>query len=342
MHVLVTGHTGFKGAWLCLLLRQRGLDVSGIALDPDAGSLFERASVAGDLRADMRLDIRQANETIAAIQRISPDVVIHLAAQPLVRKSYADPRWTMETNVMGTLSILEGISETPSVGAALIVTTDKVYRNTGQSEGYVEEDSLGGHDPYSASKAMADILVSSWESSFPGASVAIARAGNVIGGGDVSKDRLVPDLINSFESGRPAAIRNPDAVRPWQHVLDCLHGYLLLLDALHRGEATGAWNFGPEPSSFRSVRELADQAAAAWGDGATWIADKGQHLPEEAVLTLDASRARDQLGWSDALDFPEAVGWTVDWAKRVYAGEPPREVTLSHIAAFETLVGERS
>lgn len=340
MHVLVTGHTGFKGAWLCLFLRQRGLDVSGIALDPERGSLFDRASVADVLQTDVRLDIRHANETSAAIQRISPDVVIHLAAQPLVRKSYADPRWTMETNVMGTLSILEGISRTTSVGAALMVTTDKVYRNTGQSKGYVEGDSLGGRDPYSASKAMADILVSSWDASFPGCPVAIARAGNVIGGGDVSEDRLLPDLIRGFESGHPAAIRNPDAVRPWQHVLDSLHGYLLLLDALHRGEATGAWNFGPEPASFKSVGELANQAAAAWGDGATWTVDEEQHPHEEAVLTLDASRARDELGWRDALDFPEAVGWTVDWAKRVASGESAREVTMAQIADFRKRVGE--
>jgi CDP-glucose 4,6-dehydratase len=212
-----------------------------------------------------------------------------------------------------------------------MVTTDKVYRNVGQSEGYVEGDPLGGHDPYSASKAMADILISSWVDSFGGCPTAIARAGNVIGGGDVSADRLLPDLIRGFASETPAAIRSPEAVRPWQHVLDCLDGYLLLVDALLAGGGTGAWNFGPEPSSFRTVRDAADAASADWGGDAGWVADAGEHPHEAALLTLDSSRARTELGWSDRLDFAAAVGWTVEWAKRVGAGEPPRAVTVDQI-----------
>jgi len=331
VHALVTGHTGFKGAWLAHLLVQRGHEVSGLALDPEPGSLFQLTGVGADLRHDVRCDIRDGEATVAAIVDVAPDVVIHMAAQPLVRASYLQPRWTMETNVMGTLSVLEGIASTDSVQAAVMVTTDKVYRNVGQAAGYVEGDALGGHDPYSASKAMADILVTSWVDSFGGCPVAIARAGNVIGGGDVSADRLLPDLLRGFESSTPAAIRNPGAVRPWQHVLDCLSGYLLLVDALQTGGGAGAWNFGPEPSSFRTVRDAADVASADWGDGAGWVADGGDHPHEAALLTLDSSRARAELGWSDRLDFDTSIGWTVEWAKRVASGEPARDVTVEQI-----------
>ena len=339
MHVLVTGHTGFKGAWATLLLRQRGYRVSGLALDPLVGSLFERAKLTDSLEHDLRVDIRDGGAVLEAVRDVEPDLVLHMAAQPLVRTSYEQPRWTMETNVLGTLSVLEAISATASVRAAVMVTTDKVYRNTGQSEGYEEHDALGGRDPYSASKAMADILISSWEASFPGSPVAIARAGNVIGGGDVSADRLLPDLLRAFGTRKPATIRNPDAVRPWQHVLDCLNGYLLLIDALVRDEGTGAWNFGPQSSSFRTVRDVADRAADRWGEEASWVAEGGDHPHEEAVLTLDASRARRELGWQDALDFQESIEWTVDWTKRVQSGESALQVTKDQIAAFDDRIG---
>jgi CDP-glucose 4,6-dehydratase len=257
-----------------------------------------------------------------------------MAAQPLVRASYVDPRWTMETNVMGTLSVMEAIAAAQSVRAAVIVTTDKVYRNVGQSAGYVESDALGGHDPYSASKAMADILVSSWVASFPGSSIAIARAGNVIGGGDVSMDRLMPDLLRAFALGEPALLRYPDAVRPWQHVLDCLNGYVLLVDALLEGSGDGAWNFGPDPDSFRTVRDTADLAASVWGDGARWVVDGHEHPHEAGLLTLDATRARRELGWHDVLSFDQAVKWTVDWSRRVQAGERALDVTLDQIEEY--------
>ena len=335
MRYLVTGHTGFKGSWLTLLLRQRGHEVSGLALDPEPGSIFELAGLAASLTVDARIDIRDGEATRAAVRDIAPDVVIHMAAQPLVRASYSDPRWTMETNVMGTLSVLEAIAATPSVRAAVMVTTDKVYRNVGQAEGYVESDALGGHDPYSASKAMADILVSSWVDSFGGCPTGIARAGNVIGGGDVSADRLFPDLIRGFAAGDSVPIRYPSAVRPWQHVLDCLSGYLLLADALIAGAGSGAWNFGPDPSSFRSVADAADLAARLWGAPATWDSAGGDHPHEAGLLTLDARRAREELAWHDHLDFGEAVAWTVEWAKRVEAGESARDVTVAQIEAFE-------
>lgn len=337
MHVLVTGHTGFKGAWLTLLLQRTGHEVSGLALDPDPGALFESAGVGERLKQDLRCDVRDGEAVISLVQGVSPDVVIHMAAQPLVRASYANPRWTMETNVMGTLSVLEAVAATESVRAAVMVMTDKVYRNVGQAAGYVEADALGGHDPYSASKAMADILISSWVDSFGGCPTAIARAGNVIGGGDASADRLLPDLLRAFSVGEPARLRFPEAVRPWQHVLDCLHGYTLLVDALLDGRGAGAWNFGPEPDAFRTVRQTADLAATVWGDGAAWVADGDDHPHEAALLTLDATRARRELGWKDVLDFEQAVTWTVDWHRRVRAGESALEVTLDQIEEYSSL-----
>lgn len=337
MRVLVTGHTGFKGAWLSMWLVQQGHSVLGLALDPEPSCLFERADVGALLQADDRGDVRDGSRVLQVVRDAQPDVVIHMAAQSLVRRSYADPRWTVETNLLGTLSVLEAVSVVESVQAALIVTTDKVYRNVGRLDGYGENDALGGHDPYSASKAMADILTSSWAASFPGKNFAIARAGNVIGGGDVSTDRLMPDVVKALRSNSPVHLRYPAAVRPWQHVLDCLAGYLVLTEALLSGEGQGAWNFGPAPSAFRSVQETAEVAAQAWGSGQAWVADAGEHPHEADVLTLDASRARSELGWRDRLDYQAAIEWTVEWEKRVHEGESAREVSLEQIAQFEAL-----
>src|SRR6056297_3180923 len=268
----------------------QGHSVFGLALAPASGSLFEHADVGSMLQVDERGDVRDASRVLQAVRDAQPDVVIHLAAQSLVRPSYDDPRWTVETNVLGTLSVLEAVSAVDSVQAALIVTTDKVYRNVGRLGGYAENDALGGHDPYSASKAMADILTSSWAASFPGKNLAIARAGHVIGGGDVSVDRLMPDVLRALRSDSSVHLRYPSAVRPWQHVLDCLAGYLVLTEGLLAGEGHGAWNFGPEPAAFRTVQETAELAAQAWGSGQTWVADEGEHPHEAELLTLDASR----------------------------------------------------
>jgi CDP-glucose 4,6-dehydratase len=338
VHFLVTGHTGFKGSWLTLMLSRRGHQVSGLALDPEPGALFTVAGIGALMANDVRCDIRGGAATVEAITSIAPDVIIHMAAQPLVRASYVDPRWTMETNVMGTLSVLEAVSAAPSLRAAVMVTTDKVYRNVGQLAGYVESDPLGGHDPYSASKAMADLLVSSWVDSFSPCPTATARAGNVIGGGDVSADRLFPDLLRGFAAGVPVQIRNPHAVRPWQHVLDCLNGYLLLADALLAGRGEGAWNFGPDPRSFRTVAAAADRAVAAWGPGAAWTPDTDEHPHEAQLLTLDSSKSRERLGWMDRLGFDEAVDWTVDWDRRVSEGQSPMDVAVAQIDAFDALV----
>ena len=337
MHWLLTGHTGFKGSWLALQLIEAGHEVSGLALDPEPGALFEAAELAPRMRTDLRGDIRDPQTVRSALDRTRPDVVVHLAAQPLVRESYRDPRTTMETNVMGTFNVLEAVGASDSVQAHLLVTTDKVYRNVNQVAGYVESDALGGHDPYSASKAMSDLLAQSWLASFGGPPTAIVRAGNVIGGGDVSTDRLLPDLLRSFAAGTPAVIRYPDAVRPWQHVLDCLAGYRLIVDALLAGEGAGEWNIGPGPDSFVTVGALADLAARLWGDGATWTTDGAENPHEAALLALDATKARSVLGWADRLPFDRAVGWTVDWQRRVHTGEHPRDVTVDQLTAFEAL-----
>lgn len=334
MHVFVTGHTGFKGAWLTLMLTESGHTVSGLSLDPEPGCLFERAMLQERVAHDFRSDIRNPAATARALAMAAPDVVVHMAAQPLVRESYSDPRRTFETNVNGTLNVLEAVSHTESVKAHLVVTTDKVYRNTGRIDGYAEHDALGGDDPYSASKAMADLLVHSWTRSFPGPTTAVARAGNVIGGGDVSKDRLMPDLLQAFRQGRPAIVRNPFAVRPWQHVLDCLAGYLLLVDQMIVGNASGPWNFGPPPGSVTTVDDVCQRVARIWGDGALVAIDDSPQPHEAEILTLDSARSRQELGWTERLSLDEGLRWTVEWDKAVMAGRPAADECIEQIRAY--------
>lgn len=336
MHYLVTGHTGFKGAWLVQMLAAAGHEVSGLALPPVEGALFTRARVSELLTHDMRIDIRDAAATAAAVTKAAPDVVIHLAAQPLVRESYRDPRTTWETNVNGTFNVLDAVAATESVKAQLIITTDKVYRNVNRVAGYREDEPLGGHDPYSASKAAADLLTQSWIAS-SGCSVptAIARAGNVVGGGDVCAERLMVDLVAAFDAGKDVHLRYPHAVRPWQHVLDCLAGYLALTDALLRGEQAGeSFNFGPGPDSFVEVGAVAELVARLWGTSAGVVIDPAPELHEAGLLALDATKASDILGWRDRLSFAEAMGWTVEWAKAVSSGADPRTVCVAQIEAF--------
>ncbi|OBJ55180.1 CDP-glucose 4,6-dehydratase [Mycobacterium asiaticum] len=337
MHYLITGHTGFKGPWLTLLLLSRGHQVSGLALGPDAGSLYERAGLASLLVHDFRVDVRDAVATAAAVSEAAPDVVIHMAAQSLVRESYRNPRYTYETNALGTLNVLEAAAATSSVRAHVVITTDKVYRNVDQEAGYVETDPLGGDDPYSASKAMADLLTQSWVRSFPGLPTAIARGGNVIGGGDISRERLFPDLVAAYATGEAPRLRYPRAVRPWQHVLDCLNGYLTITKALLAGSGLGAWNIGPGRDSFVEVGRVATLAAELWGGGAHWDLQEGDHPHEANLLALDATKAQRELGWSNRLGFRDAVKWTIDWARHVHEGADPLSVTQKQIAAFENL-----
>ena len=343
MHFLITGHTGFKGAWLTLLLKEREHLVSGFALDPLPGSLFDEAQISDYIEFDIRSDVRDAESVRAAMDAVKPDVVIHMAAQPLVRASYENPRETINTNVLGTLNVVEAIASSTSVQSAVIVTTDKVYQNVNRKDGYVESDALGFADPYSTSKAMADLLTQSWIASFGDTRMAVARAGNVIGGGDVSPDRLLPDIIRAFSEALPVALRYPNAVRPWQHVLDCVNGYLMLTDALLNGEGQGAWNFGPDQDGFRTVLELTETVAGLWGDEASWKINEELNPHEAGLLALDATRAREELGWSEKLDFNSSLRLVVDWHRRSQAGESAREITIAQIRAFEemTPLGDR-
>lgn len=339
MKYLITGHTGFKGAWLSLMLHHLGHQISGLALDPEPGSLFERAGVADLLAADLRVDVRDAAGVHAAITGERPDVLVHLAAQSLVRESYRDPRRTYETNVMGTYNVLEAAQGLPSLAASLIITTDKVYRNVNEASGYRETDALGGVDPYSASKAAADLVTQSWIAGHPDAApAAIARAGNVVGGGDVCAERLMVDLIAAFSAGSPVRLRYPDAVRPWQHVLDCLNGYLAIVDALLAGRGAGeAFNIGPDPESVVTVGQVADRVAALWGEGATWEHDGGTHPHEAGLLTLDPAKAQQTLGWRNRLDLDDTLRWTVEWAKSVRSAADPRTVALAQVDGFLAL-----
>jgi len=337
MHYLITGHTGFKGSWLALWLNSLGHEVSGISLDPIPNSLFDRANVSESLQNDFRIDIRKSDEVKTAVSQINPDVVFHLAAQPLVRESYADPRYTFETNVMGTLSLLEAVSSAKSVKAHVVVTTDKVYRNINQVAGYVESDPLGGYDPYSSSKAMADLLTQSWISSFPGAPTTIVRAGNVIGGGDVSKDRLMPDLISAYLNKRVPTLRYPNSVRPWQHVLDCLNGYLMVSESLLSGKEHPMMNIGPNKESFVTVAKVAELVATQLSVEPTWNLSETNEPHEAGLLSLDASLAKAKLGWHDKLKFTDAVTWTTDWYQKVEGKESAREVTNQQIENFINL-----
>jgi CDP-glucose 4,6-dehydratase len=335
MHFLITGHTGFKGAWLSLLLRERGHTVSGISLDPEPASLFIKSRISDIFESDIRSNICDLNELAGHFEVVNPDFVIHLAAQALVGISYENPIATFNTNVMGTINVLKASEAIKDLQGQLIVTTDKVYKNINKSVGYHESDPLGGKDPYSASKAMADIGTQSWLASFSNAPTAIARAGNVIGGGDVCKHRLIPDLVESFTKGQTAVLRAPNSVRPWQHVLDCLNGYLILVDAIIDGKGVGAWNFGPLDTQIRTVADVCVLACNAWGIKENWKIDATEFPQEASLLLLNSTRARTELGWKDKLNFEESVNWTMNWYKNVHNGKDPLEETLRNIREFE-------
>jgi CDP-glucose 4,6-dehydratase len=298
--VFVTGHTGFKGTWLTEWLTMLGAQVTGYALPAN--------------------DIRDLASLRAVMSAAEPEVVIHLAAQALVRASYEDPITTFTTNVIGTVNVLEAIRAVPSIRVAVLITSDKCYANDGNAVPFAEDDRLGGRDPYSGSKACAELAIAAYRDSFfsgPGSPrVLSVRAGNVIGGGDWSSDRLVPDLMRAYREGKPARIRYPEATRPWQFVLDALHGYLVTAEHAFRGdELPDAFNFGPDASDARTVRWLADAVAARWGEGASWDDPDEVHPHEETMLVLDSARARKFLGWRPMLDSETAVAWTTDWYK---------------------------
>ena len=314
MHYLITGHTGFKGSWLSLMLEMQGHTVSGISLDPPDKSLFNQAELKKIFKHDLRIDIRDGAAIKTALEKINPDVMIHLAAQPLVRESYRIPVETFEINVLGTLNVLEATKELKNLKAALIITTDKVYKNHNHLRGYVELDELGGDDPYSASKAAADLATQSWIKSFATVPIAIARAGNVIGGGDWAQDRIIPDLVNAYSSGKLPTLRYPKAIRPWQHVLDCLNGYLFLIDYMLQSKFGGEWNFGPDLEDKHTVGDLTSMVAKLYGvTGSYWEIEKDLQPHEAGYLLLDSDKSRSQLNWSDHLNFDKAVSWSVNW-----------------------------
>lgn len=337
MHFLLTGHTGFKGTWLALLLNARGHQVSGISLEPINDALFTKINYLRLFENDVRADIRDDKVITRHFKEIRPDVVIHLAAQPLVRESYRDPVTTYDTNITGTLNVLKAAAMTSTIKAQLIVTTDKVYKNKNRIAGYIESETLGGHDPYSTSKAVADLLTQTWVKNFISCPTAIARAGNVIGGGDVSPDRLIPDLVNSYMQDKVPLLRYPNSVRPWQHVLDCINGYLKLVDALLLGKGSGAWNFGPNHTEIKTVAEVSELVGKIWGVRKAWEQDEQNQPVEAELLLLNSEKARKKLSWTDKLDFLESVKWTTGWYKDVDAGISPAEATMNNILEFELL-----
>lgn len=333
-HYLITGHTGFKGAWLTLLLKARGHEVSGLALDPPDESLFAKAGLADELTYDFRVDIRHRDATREAVQTISPDFVIHMAAQALVREGYRRPVETYDTNVLGTMNILLAIDATDSVQAQLIVTTDKVYEDRGYGRPYVETDPLGGKDPYSVSKAMADLLAQEWlarPGSKPGA---IARAGNVIGAGDYSVNRLIPDFLRAAASGAELEIRYPDAIRPWQHVLDCVDGYLALLDDVAAHGTGGVWNFGPPAGDVRSVLEVIEFARSVLGPSAPSVLTRESELPEDSYLSLDSTAILRQCKWRNRLDFETSLSWSLALP---HTGQSLTQMVVEQVQAFNKL-----
>ncbi|MEZ5618812.1 MAG: CDP-glucose 4,6-dehydratase [Rhodocyclaceae bacterium] len=331
--VLITGHTGFKGAWLCIWLKQLGAEVFGYSLPPPTTpSLFEAASVTTIIADSVFADVADLKRLEDMISRASPEIVFHMAAQSLVRTSYRAPVETYATNVMGTVHLLEAIRRKGNtVLASIVVTSDKCYENREWLWGYREDEPLGGGDPYSSSKACAEIVTAAYRKSFPEhcATVATVRAGNVIGGGDWATDRLIADAALAFSANKPVHLRFPDATRPWQHVLDALHGYLLLAMCLvDKGrEYSGGWNFGPADTDTRSVGWVVSKMAELWGEGARWETDAGSFLPEARTLRLDSSKARSNLGWHPSLGLEEALRWVVDWYKGFYSF-PSEALTL--------------
>ena len=335
--VLVTGHTGFKGSWLCLWLRQMGSRTTGLALPPVGDpNLFERASLTEGLEShfcDIRNDIATADYPAA-----EPQIVFHLAAQPLVRASYRAPVETMATNVMGTAHVLNALRALSTVKVAVIATTDKVYRNQEWVYPYREDDPLGGHDPYSASKAAAEIIATCYRSAFlaaQGTAIATARAGNVIGGGDWSEDRLVPDLARAHASGAPLTVRNPESVRPWQHVLHVLSGYLVLAERLwSNGTLAGAYNFGPDTNEIATVRKVVELASGHVGGGSISWGRQSDDPHEAELLTLETAKARASLGLARGWDLNETIRRTMHWYKSFDAGHSARSLCLDDIDAY--------
>ena len=338
--VLVTGHTGFKGAWLSLWLQDMGAEIYGLSdAVPTEPALYELARVREGMRDERSADVRDVAAVADAMRAWDPEVVIHMAAQPLVRHSFSHPRETFEVNVMGTVNVLDAAREVPGVRAVVVVTSDKCYENRGWEWGYREDEAMGGHDPYSSSKGAAELVVSAYRRSFfsdpAGPRVASARAGNVIGGGDWAPERLMSDLVYAALHEETLLIRNPAAVRPWQHVLSPLSGYLVLAQALWDSETfAGGWNFGPEDGDAQPVSWIVERMRDRWSGRPAWEADPGPHPHEAAYLKLDSSRARLRLGWRPLVPLETALHSVVDWYEAFSAGADMRQTSLAQLRAL--------
>ena len=342
--VLVTGHTGFKGSWLCLMLHKLGAEVYGYALQPPTNpSLFVEANI-GEIMTSYIGDIRNYELLLKTLLEVRPEIVIHMAAQPLVRESYRNPRETFEINVMGTVNLFDAIRQVNSVKAILNVTTDKCYENREWHWGYRENEPMGGYDPYSNSKGCSELVTASFRNSFfnpskygdHGVALATARAGNVIGGGDWANDRLIPDFIRSISIGEKVKIRSPYAIRPWQHVLEPLTGYLTLCEKLFaEGPAFAeAWNFGPEDKDAKNVEWITQTICELWGNNAEFEIDKNPQPHEANYLKLDCSKAKAELGWIPKWDIENTLKSIVDWNKSLIAGDNIRVVTQNQIDQY--------
>jgi len=338
--VFLTGHTGFKGSWLSLWLHHLGAIVIGYALPPiTRPAMFDVAGLRGVVQHHEG-DIADLDALRGCMAAARPDIVMHLAAQALVRESYRSPVDTVRTNVMGTMNVLEAARGVDSVRVALVVTSDKCYENREWIWPYREHEALGGHDPYSASKACAEIITACWRASFlasAGVHVVSARAGNVIGGGDWSADRIVPDALKAWQSGDRLQVRYPGAIRPWQHVLEPLSGYMRLVEHAYQGEAvTEGWNFGPNDEDVLTVGNLLERMAALWGPGAEWRSQDGQHPHEAGLLRLDSTKARTRLGWRPRFGIDEALAKTVAWHQAWLGGHDMQAFSLAQIHDYET------
>jgi CDP-glucose 4,6-dehydratase len=341
--VLVTGHTGFKGSWLCEWLLGLGAEVSGLALEPPTQpSLFDELDLARRIARHRIGDVRDLAQLRSATAEAAPEIVFHLAAQPLVRLSYDEPVQTYATNVMGTVNQLESVRSCGSVRAVVNVTSDKCYENRETGQAYRETDAMGGWDPYSSSKGCSELVTAAYRHSFFGQGsdvrVASVRAGNVIGGGDWAADRIIPDCVRALTAGQPVIVRNPEAVRPWQHVLEPLSGYLMLGGRLLAGDAAfdGPWNFGPRPGGAVRVREVVDAMTSAWGSGSWTTPDDAGPQPHEAhLLALDITKAQGELGWRPLYDVPQAVGVTARWYAARQGGADVGQLTRADIEGYE-------
>jgi CDP-glucose 4,6-dehydratase len=345
--VLITGHTGFKGSWLSLWLQSMGAKVTGYALEaPTCPSLFEVANVAQGMNSIVG-DVRDLTHFQTVFAEHQPEIVIHMAAQALVRHSYIEPVETYSTNVMGTVHLLEAVRNTSSVKAVVNVTSDKCYENREWAWGYRENEAMGGYDPYSNSKGCAELVTSAYRSSYfhpekynqHGVAIASGRAGNVIGGGDWAEDRLIPDMMRAITQGRPVSIRNPHSIRPWQHVLEPLSGYLLLAQKLYEEGAgfSEGWNFGPNDDDAKSVGWILDNLTKVWGEGASWQIDGGNHPHEAHYLKLDCSKAKIRLQWQPRWTLSTAINQICDWHKAYLAGADMQVLCLRQIQQYEAM-----